>query len=633
MALKTTIIKARLYYLIIYLSKMSQANITRETESEDDIELSIEGAGAQPPPFPTLKTEHAPAILYSPPPLSSFPPIAYLHVSLITIHLYRKSLTHRKISFASSFRPFLPSFLRPSPSFKSMMIYYPIPQSSSPPLSFIHPLTAFISPKIFFTFLSPPIASPTIMLSSSNLSSSPPHAFLFSSTSRSFARVSFYHPSRSLSSQFLGSVSSFSPWISPARSAGVARRSACPCVLFSFRVKGMAELIQDKDASIVASDSSDDPDKSNKEVRHSRTFLDARSEEELLSGIRKETQLGTLAPNMAAAMEELFDNYKKAVSKSRIPNADAVVISNMSALLDRVLLDIEEPFVFPPYHKVMRKPFDYYMFGQNYIRPLIDFRNSYVGNISIFNDIQEKLQQGHNVVLISNHQTEADPAVIALLLEFTHPYIAENMTYVAGDRVVTDPFCKPFSMGRNLICVYSKKHMFDVPELTEMRRRANTRSLKEMAVLLRSGSQIVWIAPSGGRDRPDPLTGEWRPAPFDSSSVDNMRRLVEHSGVTGHIYPLALSCYDIMPPPPLVEKEIGEKRIISFCGAGLSIAPGFNFSDVVASSMNPEEAKDVYCQALFNSVNDQYDVLRCAIHGQQGFRASTPTILLSQPWD
>lgn len=35
--------------------------------------------------------------------------------------------------------------------------------------------------------------------------------------------------------------------------------------------------------------------------------------------------------------------------------------------------------------------------------------------------------QGHNIVFISNHQTEADPAVIALLLEATHPRIAENM--------------------------------------------------------------------------------------------------------------------------------------------------------------------------------------------------------------
>jgi glycerol-3-phosphate O-acyltransferase len=31
-----------------------------------------------------------------------------------------------------------------------------------------------------------------------------------------------------------------------------------------------------------------------------------------------------------------------------------------------------------------------------------------------------------------------------------------------------------------------------------------------------------------------------------------MRRLLEHSGVPGHIYPLSLLCYEIMPPPQQV---------------------------------------------------------------------------------
>lgn len=30
----------------------------------------------------------------------------------------------------------------------------------------------------------------------------------------------------------------------------------------------------------------------------------------------------------------------------------------------------------------------------------------------------------------------------------------------------------------------------------------------------RSGSQLIWIAPSGGRDRPDPSTGEWFPVSY-----------------------------------------------------------------------------------------------------------------------
>lgn len=38
--------------------------------------------------------------------------------------------------------------------------------------------------------------------------------------------------------------------------------------------------------------------------------------------------------------------------------------------------------------------------------------------------------QGHNIVLVSNHQTEADPAVIALLLETTNSHIAENLVTI-----------------------------------------------------------------------------------------------------------------------------------------------------------------------------------------------------------
>lgn len=38
---------------------------------------------------------------------------------------------------------------------------------------------------------------------------------------------------------------------------------------------------------------------------------------------------------------------------------------------------------------------------------------------------------------------------------------------------------------RNLVCVYSKKHINDEPELVDMKRKANARSLKELTLLLR----------------------------------------------------------------------------------------------------------------------------------------------------
>ena len=57
-----------------------------------------------------------------------------------------------------------------------------------------------------------------------------------------------------------------------------------------------------------------------------------------------------------------------------------------------------------------------------------------VGHLEHFDALQEQLQQGHNVVLLANHQTEADPGVWALLLEKTHPQLATDIIYVAGDR-------------------------------------------------------------------------------------------------------------------------------------------------------------------------------------------------------
>nr|GEX74494.1 glycerol-3-phosphate acyltransferase, chloroplastic [Tanacetum cinerariifolium] len=217
------------------------------------------------------------------------------------------------------------------------------------------------------------------------------------------------------------------------------------------------------------------------------------------------------------------------------------------------------------------------------------------------------------------------------------------------ERVLTDPLCKPFSMGRNLLCVYSKKHMNDVLELAKMKWMANTRTLKEMALLLRyllvlfafsfkaqAGNELLklntpnvaakhnalprqhekWdenvILISNHQTEADPATialllETTRPyisenaAPFDASSVDNMRRVVEHDGVSGHVYPIALPCYDIMPPPPQAEKEIGERRVISYHSARLSVAPKIDYDEVTASSEGPEEAKEAYSQALYDS--------------------------------
>ncbi len=53
--------------------------------------------------------------------------------------------------------------------------------------------------------------------------------------------------------------------------------------------------------------------------------------------------------------------------------------------------------------------------------------------------IEAALAKGENVVLLANHQTEADPGVFAHMLAASHPRLSTDVFYVAGDRVVSDP--------------------------------------------------------------------------------------------------------------------------------------------------------------------------------------------------
>ena len=92
--------------------------------------------------------------------------------------------------------------------------------------------------------------------------------------------------------------------------------------------------------------------------------------------------------------------------------------------------------------------------------------------------------------------------------------------FVAGDRVQTDAIAVPFSMGRDLLCIYSKKHIENPPELKGEKSKHNRLVMKTMAKLFKEGGKCIWVAPSGGRDRPNAETGKFEVAPFDSKSIE-----------------------------------------------------------------------------------------------------------------
>eukprot|EP01026_Neomeris_dumetosa_P033379 TRINITY_DN2660_c0_g1_i6.p2 TRINITY_DN2660_c0_g1~~TRINITY_DN2660_c0_g1_i6.p2 ORF type:complete len:217 (-),score=33.18 TRINITY_DN2660_c0_g1_i6:257-907(-) len=194
------------------------------------------------------------------------------------------------------------------------------------------------------------------------------------------------------------------------------------------------------------------------------------------------------------------------------------------------------------------------------------------------------------------------------MLASTHPNLATDVCYVAGDRVVEDPLCKPFSMGRNLYCVHSKRHLDDVPELKEAKMLTNRRTLRILSDNLQKGGNLLWIAPAGGRDRPDE-NDHYSPAAFDPTAIELMRRLAEAAEPQEHLYSMSMLCWPVMPPPKKVEgAQLGERRLTNFTGVGITVGEELD----VKSIIDGIEEKQVRIQTLSDFVYRQV----CELYSQ-----------------
>lgn len=259
-------------------------------------------------------------------------------------------------------------------------------------------------------------------------------------------------------------------------------------------------------------------------------------------------------------IRNFYDNYQQATAHLPHPDKNQELFE---LLIKLIIEQIRQPHQFAIFHRSIRKPFDYYQFGLDFMRPFIDFSRSKIFGIDFLKSIQSQLKNRENVILLANHQTEPDPQVISLLLEKIDPQLAADMVFIAGHRVISDPMAIPMSLGRNLLCIYSKKHMNHPPEEKAKKILHNQRTLKQMQDLLNEGGYCIYVAPSGGRDRPNG-EGTFNVAPFDSQSVELFWLLAQHSERPTHFYPFALQTHHLMPPPKQVEKELGERRIIQF---------------------------------------------------------------------
>lgn len=290
------------------------------------------------------------------------------------------------------------------------------------------------------------------------------------------------------------------------------------------------------------------------------------SKPNFFSKLEDSLKKGLLPEKQYQILKGFFIEYQKAAEKTA---SEEQIQYIFKTLLKHTVEQVENPHSFGPYHQKVRSPFDYYAFGLDFIEPLIDKPRCKILGLEHVKEMMEALKRKENVILLANHQTEPDPQIIDFLLQDSFPEFGANIIYVAGERVITDPAAIPFSLGRDLLCIYSKKYIDHPPELKEKKQLHNNRAMKLMSELLAEGGKTIYVAPSGGRDRKN-SHGVVEVAPFDPQSVEMFYLMAKRAGRPTHFYPLALVTYDLAPPPDTIQKELGEMRYVRFCPVHLA---------------------------------------------------------------
>ena len=360
-------------------------------------------------------------------------------------------------------------------------------------------------------------------------------------------------------------------------------------------------------------------------------FQAVDDEESFFKAMDTEIAAGRLPKQLLPLWTDFFGNYKKAILSADLPTHDIKLVAEVQAsIADTVMHQMVEPYTFPSFHERITEPYDYFEFGQKYVGSLIDFTKSYLGHRERFDEIEQQLAAGDNVIILANHQSEADPGIWAHMLMHSHPTLAKQVIYVAGDRVVTDPLCVPFSMGRNLFCVHSKRHMEDDPDTKADKAALNRQTLRNMGEAIAKGGTLLWIAPAGGRDRPRD-DDVYVPAQFDPGSVELMRALSakaqKKAGRVSHLYPFAMFSAPLMPPPKTIDKAVGERRMVNFTGVGISVGAEMDAAAIVDGVEGKEAIAMTFSNAVYKEVCELYKEVDAAVKDP----AAAPAYF-TQPW-
>lgn len=294
---------------------------------------------------------------------------------------------------------------------------------------------------------------------------------------------------------------------------------------------------------------------------------------------------GSIPPKYGVILRQFYQCYQEAIAGTG-DDHNPVFLN----LLDLIKQQCHQPFDFQPYHQLIRRPFDYYQFGIDLVKPLVDLPHSSIRGLDNLKEIVSSLERGENAIFLANHQIEADPQIISILLENSHPKFAEEMIFVAGERVITDPLAVPASMGRNLLCIYSRRYIDHPPEQKRKKQLHNRRTMELMSELLSEGGKAIYVAPSGGRDRPN-ADGIVEVAPFDPQSVEMFYLMAQRAGHPTHFYPMALKTFELLPPPQSIQMELGEARTTKRAGIHLAIGPKIDMEAFPGNTSQDKHAR------------------------------------------
>eukprot|EP00470_Lotharella_oceanica_P016900 CAMPEP_0170196556 /NCGR_PEP_ID=MMETSP0040_2-20121228/64216_1 /TAXON_ID=641309 /ORGANISM="Lotharella oceanica, Strain CCMP622" /LENGTH=400 /DNA_ID=CAMNT_0010445995 /DNA_START=139 /DNA_END=1341 /DNA_ORIENTATION=+ len=352
--------------------------------------------------------------------------------------------------------------------------------------------------------------------------------------------------------------------------------------------------------------------------RRSRSKLACGSSAEIkaitkqsMDALKEKTKGSPMGP-MVQILEGFMNEYADTNIQANTPAPKyQEIISQSMMLMGQALA---KPHKFDILHRAIREPFDYYRWGVEFFRPLIELESSKIHGIENLAKVIDYVEKGENVILLSNHQTEVDPQAIEILLENSGCSLASELIFVAGHKVTTDPLAVPFSLGQNLLCIHSKKYIENPPEKKAEKQAHNTKTMKKMQSLLEDGGTFLWVAPSGGRDRPDPNTKEFVVAPFDERSVQMFRLMAQKanmaSGKKTHFFPMAMLTHELVPPPDGIKATVGEKRSAKRGAANIWF--GDEVAEVQDEGLSNKEKQAKFYDGVVSQVHDKYDSMKAA---------------------